>query len=197
MKTLRFVALALLLAHSALTVLAQAPAEVHASGAVEYKLLATNKTSTMEKELNQAAALGFRFEGVMGGETSFGGHEVVCILSHQVERGRYEYRLLATSKTSTMQKELTEAGARGFLYRGQTVYDSTFGGREVLIILERDTTRAPRHLEYRLQATKKTSTMEKELNQVGTEGFRFCGVTVAETFFGGREVVCILMREAR
>jgi hypothetical protein len=28
---------------------------------------------------------------------------------------RYDYRLLATRKTSTMQKELSKAGAAGFL----------------------------------------------------------------------------------
>jgi len=36
-----------------------------------------------------------------------------------------------------MQKELSEAGAAGFLYCGQTVYNSAFGGREVVVILER------------------------------------------------------------
>ena len=33
----------------------------------EYRVLATKKTSTMEKELNAAGAEGFRFEGIMGG----------------------------------------------------------------------------------------------------------------------------------
>jgi hypothetical protein len=33
--------------------------------------------------------------------------------------------------------------------------------------------------EYRVLATKKTSTMEKELNAAGTEGFRFEGIMVA------------------
>ena len=32
----------------------------------EYRVLATNKTSTMEKELNDAAEQGFRFQAVMG-----------------------------------------------------------------------------------------------------------------------------------
>src|SRR5258705_5199699 len=47
----------------------------------EFRLLATNKTSTMQKEMNEAASAGFHFEGTMGGETSFGGSEVVVILS--------------------------------------------------------------------------------------------------------------------
>ena len=36
------------------------------AGAYEYRLLATNKTSTMEKELNQAGGEGFRYGHVMG-----------------------------------------------------------------------------------------------------------------------------------
>jgi len=53
---------------------------------------------------------------------------------------------------------------------------------------------APRY-DYKLLATNKTSTMQKELNEVGRAGFVFCGVTVAETSFGGREVVSILRRQ--
>lgn len=165
--------------------------------AVEYKLLATNKTSTMEKEMNQAAADGYRFEGTMGGETAGGGNEIVVILSRRVgaKAERFQYKLLATNKTSTMQKELTQAGADGFGYVGQTVYKSAFGGREVVVILERSDSQRVTY-EYRLQATSRTSTMEKELNAAGRDGFQFCGITVAETSFGGKEVVSILRRVA-
>jgi hypothetical protein len=41
---------------------------------VEYKVLATKKTSTAQKEMNAAADAGYRFAGVMGGETAFGEH---------------------------------------------------------------------------------------------------------------------------
>jgi hypothetical protein len=105
-----------------------------------------------------------------------------------------EYRLLATNKTSTMQKELSEAGAAGFLYSGQTIYNSAFGGREVVVILERSAG-AETAYEYKLLATARTSTMQKELNEAGRAGFVFCGMTVAETALGGREVVSILRRQ--
>lgn len=163
---------------------------------IEYRLLATNKTSTMEKEMNQTAAEGFRFEGVMGGETAGGGAEMVIIMSReQAASGpRYNYKLLATNMTSTMQKELNEAGAAGFLYTGQTIYSSAFGGREVVVILERLEGEKTAY-EYKLLATNLTSTMQKEMNGVGRAGFVFCGMTVAETAFGGREVVSILSRQ--
>jgi hypothetical protein len=166
----------------------------------EYMVLATTKTSTMQKEMNAAADTGYRFGGVMGGETSFGGSEVVVVMNRIAggnAKGNYEYKLLATSKTSTMQKELQEAGDAGFEYRGQTVFSSTFGGKEVVSILERDksVTTPPRWV-YKLLATKKTSTLQKELQSVGLEGFDFVGLTVAETLLGGNELVVILRRRA-
>jgi hypothetical protein len=171
-------------------------ARVSTGDPVEYRLLATNKTSTMEKEMNQAAAEGFRFEGAMGGQTAGGGNEMVVMMSRKPDADgpRYDYRLLATNKTSTMQKELNGAGAAGFLYAGQTVYDSAFGGREVVVILERSEGDKTAY-EYRLLATNRTSTMQKELSETGRAGFVFCGMTVAETSFGGREVVSILRRQ--
>ncbi len=161
----------------------------------EYRLLATNKTSTMQREMDEAAAGGFRYRAVMGGETSFGGSEVVVIMakdSEDSDEARYRYKLLATSKTSTMQKELQQAGDEGFEYRGQTVFATSFGGEEVVIILERDRERELLRYKYRLLATKKTSTMQKELSQAGEEGFQLVGMTVSKTAFGGSELVSIL-----
>ena len=163
----------------------------------EYRVLATKKTSTQQKEMNEAADAGFRFSGVMGGETAIGGSEVVVVMSREVgaePRGRYEYKLLATGKTSTMQKEMQEAADGGFEYRGQTVFSSTFGGREVVCILERDRSEEPMPYEYKLLATSKTSTMQKELLEAGEVGFGFVGMTVAGTAVGGNELVVIVRR---
>lgn len=158
-----------------------------------FKVLATNKTSTMEKELNQAADAGYRLEGFNGGETAFGGKETVAIVSLTNDaKARYKYKLLATNKTSTMQKELQQYGNDGFEYKGQTVFETTFGGKEVVTILEKDltVTETPKY-EYKLFATSKTSTMEKELNTQTDASYKFVGITVAETTFGGKEVVVI------
>jgi hypothetical protein len=74
---------------------------------IDYRVLATAKTSTMEKELNEGAEAGFRFQAVMGGDTAIGGSEVVAVMSRTgASKGRFRYKLLATSKTSTMEKEL-------------------------------------------------------------------------------------------
>lgn len=171
------------------------PVAASAQGPLEYRLLATNKTSTMQKEMNEAAESGFRFAGAMGGDTAIGGSEVVSVMTRVANaKPRYEYKLLATTKTSTMQKEMQEAGDAGFEYRAQTVFKSMFGGDEVAVILERDREATPRRWEYRLLATKKTSTMQKELAEVGEGGYDFVGVTVARTGVAGTEVVAITRR---
>ena len=150
----------------------------------------------MQKEMQEAAAAGYQFAGVMGGDTSFGGSEVVVIMARGATGTRYDYRLLATNKTSTMQKEMQAAGDAGFEYKGQTVFNTTFGGKEVVAILERnaDAPATAKH-EYRLLATNKTSTLQNELAQAGEQGFAFVGVTVAQTSVGGNEVVAILRRQ--
>jgi hypothetical protein len=164
----------------------------------EYRILATNKTSTMQKEMQEAGDAGFQYAGAMGGETSFGGSEVVVVMVKDGTPHQFGYRLLATSKTSTMQKEMQEAGDAGFEYRGQTVFKSTFGGKEVVVILERDPTSSDTtRYEYRLLAAKKTSTLQKELVEAGEHGFSCVGLTVAETAIAGTEVVAILRRQAR
>jgi hypothetical protein len=179
--------------------LALSATSAFAQDTTDYRVLATNKTSTMQKEMNEAADAGFRFGGVMGGETSFGGSEVVVIMSKTGQgAGRYDYRLLATNKTSTMQKEMQEAGDAGYEYKGQSVFKSTFGGKEVVAILERDKeAKATGGFEYRLMATKKTSTLQKELAEAGEAGFQFVGMTVADTLVGGTEVVAILRRKLK
>lgn len=164
----------------------------------DHRVLATNKTSTMEKEMNEAADEGYAFAGVMGGVTDFGGHELVIIMSKgPLPAEKAAYRLLATRKTSTMQEELLQAGQDGFEYCGQTVYSSAFGGAETVVILERKADSPPdRRIEYRLLATTKTSTMQKELSEAGEAGFKILGMSVGSTSFGGNEVVAILGRSS-
>lgn len=170
------------------------PVAAQPAGTLEHRVLATTKTSTMEKEMNEAAEAGFRFVSVMGGDTAAGGSEVVAVMSSGGVRGRFSYRLLATAKTSTMEKELQEAADAGFEYRGQTVFKSVFGGEEVVCILERDKDGDGRKWSYRLLATNKTSTLEKELRDAGAAGYEVVGMTVAKTAIGGKEVVAITRR---
>jgi hypothetical protein len=169
----------------------------YAADSYDYRVLATSKTSTMEKELNEAAEAGYVFAGVMGGETA-GGNEVVVVMTKNpagATAPKPTYKLLATKKTSTMAKELQQLGDEGFEYKGQTVFDSTFGGREVSAIMERNPAADGKPIIYKLLATSRTSTMQKELREAGEAGFRMLGLTVAKTSFGGAELVCIMRKD--
>ena len=97
-----------------------------------------------------------------------------------------------------MQREIQEAGDAGFVYVGQTVFESLFGGKEVASIFEKtaDSVKTEKY-EYKLLATNKTSTMQKELQEAGDAGFLMIGMTVGKTLVGGNEVVSILRRPVR
>jgi len=182
---------------AAVVLLSFSAAELAAQDA--YRVLATSRTSTMQKEMSDAAAAGYQFVGAMGGDTAFGGNEVVTLMARTADgRPRYEYRLLATSKTSTMQTELQHAADAGFEFVAQTVFQSSFGGREVAVLLERDTDiPAVKRYEYRLLATSRTSTLQKELEQRAQAGFQALAMTVGQTAIGGQELVVITRRLLR
>lgn len=100
----------------------------------QYKLLATTKTSTMEKELNQAAREGYRLmPSTMISKEGMLSVEIVCVLERAPTDDRFEYKLLATSLTSTMQKEITEAMAAGYEVAGMV------SRGEHMVIMERKT----------------------------------------------------------
>ena len=101
----------------------------------KYLLLATSRTGTMEEELNNAGAKGYRFAATQGGETAFGGREAVVVMERDPEGRAYRYLLLATSRTQTMQDELNGVPPE-FELVGFTVFTSTFGGKEAAAILE-------------------------------------------------------------
>lgn len=162
---------------------------------VDYKVLATSKTSTMEKEMNDAGAAGYKFAAVMGGETAIGGAEVVVLMQKGGNiSGKFRYRLLATSRTSTMQKEMSDAALDGYDYVGQTVFKSMFGGEEVVSIVERGAAAESEYV-YKLIATSKTSTLQKEANEIGAQGYQALGMTVGKTALGGSEMVVIARKK--
>ena len=162
---------------------------------IDYRVLATSKTSTMEKEMNEVGGLGYKFVAVMGGDTAIGGKEVVVLMQKGGDAsGQYRYHLLATSRTSTMQKEMSEAAADGYDYVGQTVFQSMLGGEEVVSIVERGATTVSPFV-YKLIATTKTSTLQKEANQIGADGYQALGMTVGKTAMGGNELVVIARKK--
>jgi hypothetical protein len=87
----------------------------------KYKLLATSRTGTMEKELNEAGDAGFRLipQTMIAKKQLFGGDEVVVIVEKAPDSSaQYKYKLLATQRTSTMEKEIRETEEAGYILVG-------------------------------------------------------------------------------
>ena len=139
-----------------------------------FLLLATNKTSTMQKELNEASAAGYRI--LTGSPTSM--VEMAIILEKVGTLANdYEYVLLATSKTSTMQKELSEAASQGFRLIPSTMISKSrrFQGPEIVVVLEKAPGTSQKY-DYLLLATTKTATLQKEMSQALEEGYEVVGM---------------------
>ena len=108
----------------------------------------------------------------------------------------YEYHLLAASRTSTMQKEMTESASHGYRFKTVMGGETSFGGSQVTVIMEREYDNIrPGRFQYQLLATSKTSTMQKELQSAADKGFLYCGQTIFTSAFGGEEIVVILERD--
>ncbi|MEZ5308944.1 MAG: hypothetical protein R2684_17500 [Pyrinomonadaceae bacterium] len=141
---------------------------------LDYKLLATTRTKTMQKELDEAAALGFRV--IVGAPTS--GSEMAVFLSNEGSpEAPYSYKLLATTRTGTMQKELNEMADAGYRLIPSTMIakQQLIGGVEIVLIMEKPPGKAPL-FEYKLLATSRTSTLQKEVTEAKEAGFVIVGM---------------------
>lgn len=93
-----------------------------------------------------------------------------------------------------MQTEMQQLADGGYSYLDHTIFESATGGKEVVVIMELDSLKnqEPRS-SYRLLATTRTSTMQKELRDAGTQGYVLLGFSAGKTA-GGNEVIAILRK---
>ena len=152
-----------------ITVRDLAPATSNTSK-LEYKFLATQKVATMEKEMNDAAKAGFRFHSSSPGLLTLMSRDP----NDKSPKQRYEYKLLATRKTGTMQKEMQDMGEKGFNYLSTS---SGLGGITTLFEHDLEKPIGTDKKEYKLLAAFTDSTTEKELNESVNNGFQFRDVT--------------------
>ena len=142
---------------------------------LQYKLLATTRTSTMQKEINETAAQGYRI--LVGAPTS--GSEMALFLSKDGTVAEpYQYKLLATSRTGTMEKELNQTAEGGYRLLPSTMIAKKGGFTsdvEIVMVLE-----CPPHpvnrYQYILLATTRTSTLQKEVTQAKNAGYKIVGM---------------------
>jgi len=151
-------------------------AESRGDATRDFRFVVTTKVSTMEKELNQLAAQGFRLERA---SKSSIGDDVAALVTRDPAAAasavRYEYKLLSTRKAGTMEKEIREAAGLGFELRGLTsMFRPGIGlliGDETAAIMERPAGETAKRYEYKLLSTRREKTLQKELDEAVTAGY--------------------------
>lgn len=140
----------------------------------KYKLLATTKTSTMQKELDEISAQGYR---ILVGSPTSNAEMAIFLARDTTSEEPYKYKLLATTRTGTMQKELNEAADSGFrlLPRTMIAKQQLIGGVEIVVIMEKPS-KVTKMYEYKLLATSRTSTLQKEVIEAQAAGFVIVGM---------------------
>jgi hypothetical protein len=140
----------------------------------KYLLLATTKTSTMQKELDETSDRGYR---IMTGSPTSGTEMALFLQRVATPPNNYKYRLLATSRTGTMQKELNEGADGGYRLVPSTMIakKQLMGGVEIVLLMERPPT-VEKHYEYKLLATSRTGTLQKEAADAQAAGFVIVGM---------------------
>jgi hypothetical protein len=165
----------------AFVLLALSAASVAEAQDDRYLLLATERTSTMQQEINDAAARGFRVVAASPKESS----EVVVLLEQT--KDKYDYRLVATTRTATLQRELSDAAEAGYRIVPRAV---TGKGDEVIVLMEKGA-EGPTNVRYQVLATERTGTMQKEISEASANGYTLTALA------GRGEYVAMLERAVR
>lgn len=167
--------MATIISLSAISSLAQTPAP---SGSIptdkpqEFRFISTTKTSTFEKELNDAARQGFGFIRLAKAvnDDSLGG---LVSRDQGADKTRYEYKVLATNRIGTLKKEFEAAAAEGYEFRGITTESKVvpFTYPETIVIMERLVGESKRRFDYKFVSTQREKTTQKELDAAVNEGY--------------------------
>ena len=160
-----------------------------ASGPADrYILLATNRIGTMEKELVDTVARGYRVVAATGA------HKEMLVAFEKLAAGdpKPEYRLLSTTRSGTMEREMIAASHEGYRLLPMTLcaLEKSAGmlgsyGYEVAAIMEKSPSSPP--VEYKMLSTKRVPTLERELAEAEAAGW-----SVNRLFLSYEEQVLIL-----
>lgn len=134
-----------------------------------YLVLSTKRIQTMEKELDAVAARGFR---VMYGAPTIDFDMALLLENVKKEnRGTYSYKILATSRIKTMEKELNELAAQGYRLLPRTIlFKQGFVTSELVMLMER-APNSEKKYDYRLITATKETKMHKKMDESIAEGY--------------------------
>lgn len=147
--------------------------KVTVGGSRKVVTIETRKISTMQEELNENAAQGFRILAASTVDEDPYGSELTLTLQEQGDPSvTYEYIVMATNATSKMEKELNEAARDGFRMLPGTVLlkRTMFRGVELVTMAEKPS--EPETIyEYLVLAAMRGSTLEKEIAEAAAQGY--------------------------
>lgn len=133
-----------------------------------YLILSTKKISTMEKELDEVAAKGFRV--LYGAPTQQ--YDMALFLDRiGKNESPYTYKVLATTRHKTMEKELNELASQGFRLLPRTiVFKQGFLTAELVMVMERSANSNKKY-EYKLVEAFKETKLHKKIEEAIAGGF--------------------------
>ncbi len=134
-----------------------------------YLVLSTKKISTMEKELDEVAAKGFR---VLYGAPTQQYDMSILLKRVQLEGGApFTYKVLATSRLKTMEKEMNDIAKQGFKLLPRTIiFKQGFITAELVMLMER-APKSNKTYEYKLVQGRKETKVHKEIELGEKDGF--------------------------
>lgn len=161
----------ILISISLLTLFASAQKErVKIDEDQNYLVLSTKKIGTMEKELDEVAAKGFRV--LYSAPTQQLDMALFLKRSEGNEENLAAYKILATSKISTMRKELNQFAEKGYRFLPRTaIFKSGFITAEFVTVMERLANPVYRY-EYKLIQGRKETKVHKEIEAGIADGYK-------------------------
>lgn len=153
---------------AALCSLISAQDKVPVDGDQNFLVLSTKKISTMEKELDEVAAKGFRV--LYGAPTQQ--YDMALFLERlDKDEEPFTYKVLATTRIKTMEKELNELAAQGYRLLPRTIiFKQGLLTAELVMTMER-APKSNKAYEYKLIVAEKETKLHKKIDTAISDGF--------------------------
>ena len=135
-----------------------------------YLVLSTKKIGTMEKELDEVAAKGFRV--LYSAPTQQ--FDMALFLKRDADsiKNPASYKILATTRLGTMEKELGEFAAQGYRFLPRTaVFKQGLLTAEFVVVMEKIPDSIVKY-EYKLVQGRKESKVHEEIEAAIAQGFQ-------------------------
>jgi hypothetical protein len=134
-----------------------------------YVVLSTKRIQTMEKELDAVAARGFRV--LYGAPTQQYDMAILLTRVQAMSSAPYSYKVLATSRFKTMEKELLEAARQGYRLMPRTAITKMGLLTNELVMLAEREPNSGKSYEYRLITETKETKLHRKIDAAMAQGF--------------------------